>query len=114
MTWEEARKKCESENSKLATIVDTYTESFIWLQVFKYKEPVWIGLSSKENDARYKWVSNWRLTYTNWAAGEPLHKTACVYLDTDGYWKTGNCSEKYYSVCERYYGVVPTEIPQLP
>ncbi|KAG8138948.1 hypothetical protein E2320_001758, partial [Naja naja] len=94
MTWEEARKKCESENSKLATIVDTYAESFIWLQVFKYKEPVWIGLSSKENDARYKWVSNWRLTYTNWAAGEPLHKTACVYLDTNG--------------------VVPTEIPQLP
>ncbi|XP_034257828.1 macrophage mannose receptor 1-like isoform X2 [Pantherophis guttatus] len=114
MTWEEARKKCESENSKLATISDPYTESFIWLQVFRYKEPVWIGLSSKDSDSRYKWVSNWRLAYTKWAAGEPLHKTACVYLDTDGFWKTGNCSEKYFSVCERYYGVVPTEIPQLP
>ncbi|KAM3823574.1 macrophage mannose receptor 1-like [Vipera latastei] len=114
MTWEEARKKCESENLKLASIVDPYTESFIWLQVLKYKEPVWIGLSSKESDGVYKWVSNWRLVYTNWAAEEPMHKTACVYLGIDGYWKTGNCSEKYFSVCERYNGVVPTEIPQLP
>ncbi|XP_070582570.1 macrophage mannose receptor 1-like [Erythrolamprus reginae] len=114
MTWEEARKKCESENSKLATIADPHVESFIWLQVLRYKEAVWIGLSSKESDVRYKWISNWMITYSNWAAGEPLHKVACVYLDTDGYWKTGNCSEKYFSVCERYYGVVPTEIPQLP
>ncbi|XP_013918632.1 PREDICTED: macrophage mannose receptor 1-like [Thamnophis sirtalis] len=111
---EEARKKCESENAKLATIVDPYAESFIWLQVLQHKEPVWIGLSSKESDARYKWISNWKVVYTNWADEEPLHKVACVYLDTEGYWKTGNCSEKYLSVCERYYGVVPTEIPQLP
>ncbi|KAL7976608.1 hypothetical protein Chor_008557, partial [Crotalus horridus] len=123
MTWEEARKKCESENSKLASIVDPYAESFVWLQVLKYKEPVWIGLSSKESNGVYKWVSNWRVVYTNWAAEEPMHKTACVYLGIDGYWKTGNCSEKYFSVCERYNGkksicfitgVVPTEIPQLP
>ncbi|KAM6451463.1 macrophage mannose receptor 1 [Liasis olivaceus] len=114
MTWEEARKKCEPEHSKLATIVDPYTESFIWLQVLKYKEPVWIGLSSKVSDAVYKWVSNWRLLYTNWAAEEPKHKIACVYLDIDGYWKTGNCTEKYFSVCEKYSGIVPTEIPQLP
>uniref|UniRef100_A0A8C7DZT9 Macrophage mannose receptor 1 n=1 Tax=Naja naja TaxID=35670 RepID=A0A8C7DZT9_NAJNA len=109
MTWEEARKKCESENSKLATILNPYAESFIWLQVLKYKEPVWIGLSSQERDAGYKWVSKWRLAYTNWAAEEPRHNTACVYLDIDGYWKTGNCSEKYYSVCEKYNGIVPTE-----
>ncbi|XP_029139017.1 macrophage mannose receptor 1-like [Protobothrops mucrosquamatus] len=112
MTWEEARKKCESENSKLASIVDPYAESFIWLQVLKYKETVWIGLSSKESNGVYKWVSNWRLAYTNWAAEEPMHKTACVYLSIDGYWKTGNCSEKYFSVCERYNGIVPTERPQ--
>ncbi|XP_026542175.1 macrophage mannose receptor 1-like [Notechis scutatus] len=109
MTWEEARKKCESENSKLAAILDPYAESFIWLQVLKYKEPVWIGLSSQERDAGYKWVSKWMLAYTNWAAEEPRHNTGCVYLDIDGYWKTGNCSEKYYSVCERYNGIVPTE-----
>ncbi|KAM3823573.1 macrophage mannose receptor 1-like [Vipera latastei] len=112
MTWEEARKKCESENSNLASILDPYAESFIWLQVLKYKEPVWIGLSSKESNGVYKWVSNWRLAYTNWAAEEPMHKTACVYLGIDGYWKTGNCSEKYFSVCERYNGIVPSERPQ--
>ncbi|XP_063158089.1 macrophage mannose receptor 1-like [Candoia aspera] len=114
MTWEEAEKKCESENSKLASIIDPYVDSFIWLQVLRYKEPVWIGLSSKVSDATYRWVSNWRVVYTNWAAEEPKHKISCVYLDTDGYWKTGNCSEKYFSVCEKYYGILPTETPQLP
>ncbi|XP_070582574.1 macrophage mannose receptor 1-like [Erythrolamprus reginae] len=112
MTWEEARKKCESEHSKLATIAEPYSESFIWLQVLRYNEPVWIGLRSKESDPGYKWISNWKVAYTNWGAEEPRNNTACVYLDTDGYWKTGNCNEKYFSICERYNGIIPTERPQ--
>ncbi|XP_034257720.1 macrophage mannose receptor 1-like [Pantherophis guttatus] len=112
MTWEEARKKCESENSKLATISDPYAESFIWLQVLRNKEPVWIGLSSEVSNPGYKWISKRRLAYTNWAAEEPRNNTACVYLDIDGYWKTGNFSEKHVSVCERYNGIISTERPQ--
>ena len=52
----------------------------------------------------YKWISNWRLVYTNWAAEEPREKIACVYLDRDGHWKTGNCSETHFSICEQYHG----------
>lgn len=46
MTWEEARKKCHSENAELASILDPYSQSFLWLQVLKYGEPMWIGLNS--------------------------------------------------------------------
>ncbi|XP_028605836.2 macrophage mannose receptor 1-like [Podarcis muralis] len=114
MTWEEARKKCKSEQSELASILDPYIESFLWLWVLKYGEPAWIGLNSNMTDEQYKWISNWRLVYTNWAPGEPKQKKACVYLDIDGHWKTGTCNEAYLSFCEHYYGKLPTEAPQVP
>ncbi|XP_067326422.1 macrophage mannose receptor 1-like [Anolis sagrei] len=114
MTWEEARKKCQSEKSELASILNPYIQSFLWLQVLKYKEPVWIGLNSKLTNDQYKWINGWRLKYTTWAAEEPKEKIACVYLDLDGHWKTGTCNEMYFSVCEKYHGILPTEAPETP
>ncbi|XP_066483946.1 macrophage mannose receptor 1 [Tiliqua scincoides] len=115
MTWEEARKKCRSESADLTNVLDPYDQSFLWLQVLKYKEPVWIGLNSNLTSKTYKWVSNWKLKYANWAAEEPKQQVACVYLDLDGYWKTGSCDVKYFFVCEKYHGgVIPTEPPQAP
>uniref|UniRef100_A0A8D2J1X2 Mannose receptor, C type 1b n=1 Tax=Varanus komodoensis TaxID=61221 RepID=A0A8D2J1X2_VARKO len=114
MTWEEARRKCRSEGAELASVLTPYVQSFLWLQVLKYGEPVWIGLNSNMTNERYKWISRWRLVYTNWAPDEPKQKIACVYLDLDGHWKTGNCNEKYFSVCEQSHGIVSTEIPDAP
>ncbi|KAH0627500.1 hypothetical protein JD844_003271 [Phrynosoma platyrhinos] len=114
MTWEDARKKCKSENSELASILNPYTQSFLWLLVLKYKEPVWIGLNSNLINEKYKWISTWKLIYTNWAAGEPKKKTACVYVDLDGHWKTGACNETYFYICEKYHGIIPTDPPEVP
>nr|XP_060638336.1 macrophage mannose receptor 1-like [Anolis sagrei ordinatus] len=114
MSWEEARKRCKSENAELASIVDPYVQSFIWLLILKYNEPAWIGLNSNLTNEKYKWVSNRRLAYTNWAAEEPKENIACVYLDLDGHWKTGTCAEKYFSVCEQYHGIFPTDPPEAP
>lgn len=47
MTWEEARKNCKNKSSELASILDAYSQSFLWLQILKYGEPVWIGLNSE-------------------------------------------------------------------
>ncbi|XP_044280789.1 macrophage mannose receptor 1-like isoform X2 [Varanus komodoensis] len=114
MTWEEARRKCRSEGAELARVLTPYVQSFLWLQVLKYGEPVWIGLNSNMMNESYKWINKWKLKYTQWAPEEPKEKIACVYLDLDGHWKTGNCNEKHFSVCEKYYGIDPTEIPEGP
>ncbi|XP_033021840.1 macrophage mannose receptor 1-like [Lacerta agilis] len=114
MTWEEARKKCNSEHSELASIWNPYIQSFLWLWALKYGEPVWIGLNSNMTGGRYTWINNRKLAYTNWAPEEPKQKTACVYLDHDGHWKTGACNETYFSACAQYNGTIPTEEPQLP
>ncbi|XP_077159614.1 macrophage mannose receptor 1-like [Paroedura picta] len=113
-TWEEARKECRSKHSDLASILNPYSQSFLWLLVMKYEEPVWIGLNSNVTNGIYKWVSDWKLTYTNWAPGEPKENLACVYLDLDGQWKTGTCNKKYLAVCEQNNDTAPTDDPQVP
>ncbi|XP_015279234.1 PREDICTED: macrophage mannose receptor 1-like [Gekko japonicus] len=103
-TWEEARKQCHSKNSELTSILNPYSQSFLWLLVLKYREPLWIGLNSNVTNEYYRWVSGWKLEYTNWAPGEPKENLACVYLDLGGLWKTGTCNKKYRAVCEQYNG----------
>ncbi|XP_054847998.1 macrophage mannose receptor 1-like [Eublepharis macularius] len=113
-TWEEARKECHLKHLELTSILNPYSQSFLWLQVLKYGEPMWIGLNSNVTNESYKWVSGWKLVYANWAPGEPKENLACVYLDLDGHWKTGACNKKFLSVCEQYNGVLPTDLPQVP
>ncbi|XP_074840934.1 macrophage mannose receptor 1-like [Carettochelys insculpta] len=114
MTWEEAQNNCKAEYSELASILDPYAQSFLWLQVLKIGQPVWIGLNSNVTDGIYKWTDNWKIKYSKWASEEPKKKSACVYLDVDGTWKTGSCGESYFSVCKRSDVVAPTDPPQLP
>ncbi|CAM5094187.1 unnamed protein product [Eretmochelys imbricata] len=53
MKWEEARKNCQEKSSELASILDPYSQSFLWLQVLEHGEPVWIALNSN--------VDQWQL-----------------------------------------------------
>ncbi|CAM4522259.1 unnamed protein product [Caretta caretta] len=114
MKWEDARRKCIHESSDLASILDPYSHSFLWLRMLKYGEPVWIGLNSNLTHGHYEWIDNWRLKYTKWAKGEPKQKIGCVYLDLEGTWKTASCDENYYSICKWSDVKAPTDPPQLP
>uniref|UniRef100_A0A8D0GMX1 C-type lectin domain-containing protein n=1 Tax=Sphenodon punctatus TaxID=8508 RepID=A0A8D0GMX1_SPHPU len=113
-TWEEARKKCKTENSELISILDPYTHSFLWLQVLEYGEPVWIGLNSNMTGGNYKWIDGWKVGFTKWGSGEPKENRACVYLDLDGDWKTGACNQSHLSVCKQSDVLPPTDPPQAP
>uniref|UniRef100_A0A663E991 Mannose receptor C-type 1 n=1 Tax=Aquila chrysaetos chrysaetos TaxID=223781 RepID=A0A663E991_AQUCH len=114
MQWEEARKNCQDKSAELASISDAYIHSFLWIQMLKYGEPVWIGLNSNMTGSYYKWTDNLKTRYTKWAAGEPKEKNACVYLDLDGTWKTASCNESYFSVCKTSDAIAPTDPAQLP
>ncbi|XP_075778589.1 macrophage mannose receptor 1-like isoform X1 [Pelodiscus sinensis] len=114
MNWEEAEKNCKAEYSELASILDLFSQSFLWLQVSKLGQPVWIGLNSNLTNGFYVWTDKWRVKYSKWASDEPKQNLACVYLDVDGTWKTGSCDEKYFSVCKRSDVLAPTDPPQFP
>ncbi|NXL50685.1 MRC1 protein, partial [Podilymbus podiceps] len=114
MSWEEAQKNCRDQFAELASILDPYAESYLWLQTLKHGEPVWIGLNSNTTRGHYIWSDRRRSRYHNWASGEPNKNTACVYLDLDGFWKTASCNETFLSLCKQSDELIPSEPPQLP
>ncbi|XP_066441111.1 macrophage mannose receptor 1-like isoform X2 [Eleutherodactylus coqui] len=114
-SWDDARQACRTDNAQLVSILDEFTTSFLKLHLVKLKEPFWIGLySGNETENTYKWVDNWKVRYTKWAAEEPRKSTSCVYVDTDGQWKTSPCNETYSSICKQTSVVAPTDPPQTP
>ncbi|XP_066441113.1 macrophage mannose receptor 1-like [Eleutherodactylus coqui] len=114
-SWDDARQACRTDNAQLVSILDEFTASFLKLHLVKHKEPFWIGLySGNETKNTYKWVDNWKVRYTKWAAEEPRKSTSCVYVDTDGQWKTSPCNETYSSICKQTSVVAPTDPPQTP
>ncbi|XP_061852165.1 macrophage mannose receptor 1-like isoform X2 [Colius striatus] len=114
MTWEEAEKNCRDQSADLASVLDPYAESYLWLQIVKHGEPVWIGLHSNTTTGHYVWSDRRRSRYHNWGSGEPNKNTACVYIDLDGFWKTGFCNETFLSLCKQSDELIPSEPPQLP
>uniref|UniRef100_A0A4W4DYJ2 Macrophage mannose receptor 1 n=1 Tax=Electrophorus electricus TaxID=8005 RepID=A0A4W4DYJ2_ELEEL len=114
MNWDEARRQCRADDADLASVLDSITQALTILRIDRSKQPTWIGLNSFLTEGQYHWVDNWMLSYVNWGKGEPSQNKACVYIDTDGYWKTANCSNTYYSLCKRSPDVAPSEPPQLP
>uniref|UniRef100_A0A8C2SXV2 Macrophage mannose receptor 1-like n=1 Tax=Coturnix japonica TaxID=93934 RepID=A0A8C2SXV2_COTJA len=114
MNWEEAQKNCKDQYADLASILDPYVEAYLWLQILKHGEPVWIGLNSNMTRGLYMWSDRRRSRYHNWASGEPNKNAACAYLDLDGFWKTTSCNESFLSLCKQSDELIPTESPQLP
>nr|CCP50119.1 MRC1L-E [Gallus gallus] len=114
MNWEEAQQSCNSNASELASILDPYSQSLLFLIAQEYGQPMWIGLNSYMTEGKYRWIDRWRLVYSKWSSGEPKQTLACVYLDTDGTWKTASCKEKLFSICKKTDVTAPTEPPQLP
>ncbi|NWV68571.1 MRC1 protein, partial [Malurus elegans] len=114
MNWEEAHKNCQNNASELASILDAFSQALLFLLADEYGEPLWIGLNSNMTNGKYQWIDRWNLVYSKWSSGEPKQTLACVYLDTDGTWKTASCEEKFFSVCKKSDVLAPTEPPQLP
>lgn len=46
MNWEEAQQSCNSNASELASILDPYSQSLLFLIAQEYGQPMWIGLNS--------------------------------------------------------------------
>ncbi|XP_002663014.2 macrophage mannose receptor 1 [Danio rerio] len=114
MSWDEARRQCKASDADLASVRNSISQAYTILTVSKLKEPLWIGLNSNLTSGQYRWVDNWLLSYSRWATGEPKNNLACVYIDTDGRWKTATCNNTYYSLCKQSTDIAPTDPPQMP
>ncbi|KAM3593597.1 uncharacterized protein V6R79_016732 [Siganus canaliculatus] len=114
MKWDEARRQCQADDADLVSILNSGSLAYISLQMYKYNEPMWIGLNSNVTGGRFKWVDNWQLSFSKWGPDEPKDNYGCVYIDVDRKWKTAPCTNTYYSICKRSPEIAPVEPPQLP
>uniref|UniRef100_A0A665X444 Macrophage mannose receptor 1-like n=1 Tax=Echeneis naucrates TaxID=173247 RepID=A0A665X444_ECHNA len=114
LTWDDASRHCESENAKLASLRNEWTQAYIELLAMNLKAPLWIGLNKQQTNGYFRYINGWHLNFASWAEGEPTRDKPCVYLDLDGKWRTAFCNQTMLSVCVQSTDVAPTESTTFP
>ncbi|XP_053743831.1 asialoglycoprotein receptor 1-like [Synchiropus splendidus] len=99
--WLTSKKECENLNGHLV-IIDSKQENDF---VSKFFQHIWIGLSDRDKEGKWKWVDGTALTGTNyWASGEPNNADSnedCAELLRDSKeWNDVPCGQTLSFVCE--------------
>uniref|UniRef100_A0A8C9WWP9 Mannose receptor, C type 1b n=1 Tax=Sander lucioperca TaxID=283035 RepID=A0A8C9WWP9_SANLU len=98
MDWDEAKKHCEGDGAKLASLRNEWSQAYVELLVLKLNAPLWIGLNKMETGGYFRYIDGRRLTLTNWDSREPMYQP-CVFVNVNGKWKTSDCKQKMASIC---------------
>ncbi|TNN55461.1 Macrophage mannose receptor 1 [Liparis tanakae] len=104
MTWGAAKKNCESDGAKLASLRSQWSEIYVELLALKVKSPMWIGLNKIETAGYFRYIDGWRIVRTNWGSRQPRPNRPCVFVDLEGKWNTADCDQKMSSVCMKSTG----------
>ncbi|XP_042352883.1 macrophage mannose receptor 1-like [Plectropomus leopardus] len=114
MSWDAARKHCEKDGAKLASLRNEWTKIYTEFMARTFKSPLWIGLNKKETGGYFRYIDGWRLTSTNWDRREPSSYRDCVSVNKDGKWTTTDCKRNMSSICMKSTDVPPTESTDFP
>lgn len=69
LSWEEARKECESRGGHLVTITSSDEQKMLE-KLIRNKGEFWIGMR-RVNDSSFAWITGEEAGYSKWGSGEP-------------------------------------------
>ena len=67
-SWTQAEANAVGIGGHLATLNSQEEDAFVWGTLRSYS---WIGLTDRATEGQWRWITGERLTYSNWAPGEP-------------------------------------------
>ncbi|XP_075946951.1 uncharacterized protein LOC142948701 [Anarhichas minor] len=101
-SWLESREDCVHRFADLVVINSKEEQDFIR----RLQKPVWIGLTDRETEGRWKWVDGTPLTKSFWAPSEPnghqLRDEDCAeisYHILEKNWNDDRCDHKKLWIC---------------
>ncbi|XP_061398659.1 lectin subunit alpha-like [Musca vetustissima] len=113
--WFEASHECARKGLRLVEVRDATKNKELLTALESYignPKDFWIGANDEYNTAKdlnrpFYWSSGQRVTFTNWAKGEPNNAGSnehCVHVWSlrDGFqWNDKACTTKYGFICEK-------------
>ena len=103
LPWNSAKSACEKLGAKLVVLNTEAEQKALTPAVARV---IWIGLHrDPKNKARWLWVDESHVDYTNWMKGEPNHQDTehCAEMYSThwaGKWNDDNCIGRHHYVCE--------------
>ncbi|OXB77070.1 UNVERIFIED_CONTAM: hypothetical protein H355_007717 [Colinus virginianus] len=100
LTWNDAMAACINHKMQLVSITDQFQQASLAVRAALHDYPLWIGLFSRDGGKHYGWLDGKHVSFSRWSEDDEETSEECVYLDTDGFWKTSDCySENRGAIC---------------
>ncbi|KAK7944383.1 hypothetical protein WMY93_000111 [Mugilogobius chulae] len=103
--WTESKRECEEHEATLVIISSPEEQGFVGTLSRKKGQNVWIGLTDRETENKWKWVNGDRVNTTYWTSPQPDNwggAEHCGEIRDHGHsWNDNQCSAKKLSICEK-------------
>ncbi|KAG8014276.1 Macrophage mannose receptor 1 [Nibea albiflora] len=109
MNWYAARKYCEGEGAKLASMRNKWSQIYMEMLALKLNSSLWIGMNKNETGGYFRYLDGWRIDISNWDYGEP-RSLPCVLVNMNGKWQTADCNLNMTGICMKTTGAVLVSI----
>ncbi|XP_075790898.1 uncharacterized protein LOC102459497 isoform X2 [Pelodiscus sinensis] len=100
---ETAKAKCSQAGGLLASPRNSAENSAIQQIVAHHNTAAFIGITDRETEGTFKYLSGEGIRYSNWAPNEPNNAFGtehCVEIYPDGSWNDRACNESRLIICE--------------
>ncbi|XP_078283857.1 macrophage mannose receptor 1 [Rhinoraja longicauda] len=121
LTWHEARRSCQQQNSDLLSVTELHTQTFLAGLLNTVKTSHWIGLSTQDYESGWQWSDQSPFRYLNWAPGHPSYarEDTCVAMNPSraSKWESQACHLKLGYICQgdtKVSTTLPTQVINVP